>query len=946
MRDHVAGALLLSGVLLASWLFVSGMFSQRHITSTRATHTCFVDEGPDDMDRWTYNPFAVDQVVLVLIDALTPAVAVGGSGDRARASFTYLRDELFKGDGTDAGVPFSDALGFVSVADAPTTTSQRLKAITTGSIPAFIDAGSNFNSDAVEEDSIVGQLNGTASILGDDTWLRLFPRRDAWRHVNVFPSFDVRDLDTVDNGILATINDALAEGGGTTRGERAKLVVAHFLGVDHAGHSFHATHEALHAKVRQLNVALRNITNVLRARAAAEPEAYKRTLLVVMGDHGMTASGDHGGSAPAETDTFLFAQLFASPAASWRDGGDAARAAAAADVMLRHARRRVESCSVDDLCRIRSSYPFCSTGGDDAARPPVGWIHQIDLVPTLATMLDVPTPFSNAGRVIPEVLALAAKHSAELCQHIDAETCAARIEYALTEAMRCNVAQLDAMLDHVPGGRAFARGTAAPPPTTLSEHWAWAGEMAAFTRRAFAAMDEPALWTATAAALVVALHGLPLLAGEAEATVAWAVSPLRCGVALCVAGAAWGAARTGTATGLHATALAVTVALAAVFSRTGVILRSIGAVVSHPVRRSVLLLMVYRCGTSFSNSFIVDEEAIVLYLLGTALFVRWYTTAVAAYRSRSKDGQAQQQQQSSGFVLTVGLALAARVALYAGQRDRSFEEERMAPASPLRIAINWGLAAVDTEGETALDAVRAAVWGAFRFAVYESTIVHVVMASGVAVAIALRRLRIVHRRTALALSLLVLLSWALCLGVAEAALPRLALVIFACIYVTRVATGADSDARLRASAVVTEPTAMLLLDAATLHMAAWAWLYASGQQTMFTAIDWHAAFVGMPAYSMAAGAVLVFTNTAMPVFIVVAAVVARARWAGNPRTGARLLAMLTALQVLHLAVATVSLAQHRRHLMAYEIFMPYYVFVLGMTLAHGVAWAVLSVVLP
>lgn len=37
------------------------------------------------------------------------------------------------------------------IADPPTTTMQRLKALTTGTLPTFIDAGSNFASQAIDE---------------------------------------------------------------------------------------------------------------------------------------------------------------------------------------------------------------------------------------------------------------------------------------------------------------------------------------------------------------------------------------------------------------------------------------------------------------------------------------------------------------------------------------------------------------------------------------------------------------------------------------------------------------------------------------------------------------------------------------------------------------------------------------------------------------------------
>lgn len=44
------------------------------------------------------------------------------------------------------------------VADAPTTTLQRLKGITTGSLPTFIDIGSNFATAEINEDNFIDQV--------------------------------------------------------------------------------------------------------------------------------------------------------------------------------------------------------------------------------------------------------------------------------------------------------------------------------------------------------------------------------------------------------------------------------------------------------------------------------------------------------------------------------------------------------------------------------------------------------------------------------------------------------------------------------------------------------------------------------------------------------------------------------------------------------------------
>lgn len=50
------------------------------------------------------------------------------------------------------------------VADAPTTTLQRLKGITTGSLPTFIDVGSNFATSEINEDNFIDQVQSDHKI--------------------------------------------------------------------------------------------------------------------------------------------------------------------------------------------------------------------------------------------------------------------------------------------------------------------------------------------------------------------------------------------------------------------------------------------------------------------------------------------------------------------------------------------------------------------------------------------------------------------------------------------------------------------------------------------------------------------------------------------------------------------------------------------------------------
>jgi len=76
------------------------------------------------------------------------------------------------------------ALPFTAHATAPTITMPRLKAITTGSIPSFLDMILNFaesdtTSSLAYQDTWLAQMkakrDGKLIMYGDDTWLKLFP---------------------------------------------------------------------------------------------------------------------------------------------------------------------------------------------------------------------------------------------------------------------------------------------------------------------------------------------------------------------------------------------------------------------------------------------------------------------------------------------------------------------------------------------------------------------------------------------------------------------------------------------------------------------------------------------------------------------------------------------------------------------------------------------------
>lgn len=220
-------------------------------------------------------------------------------------------------------------------ADPPTTTLQRLKGLTTGSLPTFIDVGSNFATGEINEDNVIDQLvsaGRTAVFMGDSTWTDLYPRRFARSHP--MPSFNIYDLDTVDRNVerLLPVEQAHTDW---------DLLVAHTLGVDHCGHKHGPYHPEMARKLSETDRLIRDIVGRMD----------NATTLLVVGDHGMTRTGDHGGDSPDETNALLFAY---SPAAAF------------------HTDDTVTDASV---------------------------MQQIDLVPTMAAILGLPIPYSSLGQI-------------------------------------------------------------------------------------------------------------------------------------------------------------------------------------------------------------------------------------------------------------------------------------------------------------------------------------------------------------------------------------------------------------------------------------------------------------------------------------------------------------------------------------------------------------------
>lgn len=158
--------LIVSSVIL----FTGGFLLTRKVQKTNAScyalkdtceigdETCFLNENTNSITDYIgvsnvcLPPRA--KVVLLIVDAL-------------RYDFTEFNETIENPRPFQNKLPIIDKLNkqypnktrlYKFIADPPTTTMQRLKGITTGSLPTFIDAGSNFATAEINEDNIIDQV--------------------------------------------------------------------------------------------------------------------------------------------------------------------------------------------------------------------------------------------------------------------------------------------------------------------------------------------------------------------------------------------------------------------------------------------------------------------------------------------------------------------------------------------------------------------------------------------------------------------------------------------------------------------------------------------------------------------------------------------------------------------------------------------------------------------
>lgn len=332
-------------------LFCTGFFPKKNVITGLTDFTYNIDLQKNSVP--TFN-----KLIFVVIDALRSDFLF----DEHNSQFHFVHEKLNSGE----------AWGFTAYSSPPTVTLPRLKGITTGSTPIFLDAilnvaEDNDSSGISDNDSWLIQLskrgNHKMRFFGDDTWLKLFAPADeifdVWEGTN---SFFVSDFEEVDHNVTRHIQTQLNEI------DQWDTLILHYLGLDHIGHKGGAYSKFMPAKHNEMDNILKHLYDNID----------ESTLIVVAGDHGMNDLGNHGGSSVGETHAGL---AFLSP----------------------KLKTFSETKSQD---RKKAPYKAQLDSNNEPTFEYLKQVRQEDIVPTIATLFNVPIPKNSVGVFIREFLPL------------------------------------------------------------------------------------------------------------------------------------------------------------------------------------------------------------------------------------------------------------------------------------------------------------------------------------------------------------------------------------------------------------------------------------------------------------------------------------------------------------------------------------------------------------
>ncbi|XP_053685161.1 GPI ethanolamine phosphate transferase 2 [Sabethes cyaneus] len=265
---------------LSMLLFSYGFFPLSYTSTNKSS----LFELPNSLDNTRLNTGSYkskySRIILMVVDAM-------------RSDFVVEEKMPFLSRSIASGV----ACQYRLQVHPPTVTMPRIKAITSGSIPSFLDVIFNLGSSKSNLDTFLYQMvqqHQRIVFYGDDTWTNMFPETFYRQGENVDSLF-VNDFYNGDKNITKSMRSELYN-------NDWELMILHYLGLDHIGHVEGPYSEKVPPKLKEMDNVVVEIVESMKIRDKTNTTP---SLLLITADHGMRDSGGHGGSTIPETNVPL-----------------------------------------------------------------------------------------------------------------------------------------------------------------------------------------------------------------------------------------------------------------------------------------------------------------------------------------------------------------------------------------------------------------------------------------------------------------------------------------------------------------------------------------------------------------------------------------------------------------------------------------------------------------
>lgn len=247
---------------------------------------------------------------------------------------------------------------------APTMTNSRVEALGTGSQPPYLTIATSFSAAQAHDDNLLGQLKKAdykVHLIGDSLWSSVFPK-ELYDHIDSSSAYSQASLDRHINERAET---KLTE-------DDWDVLITHANELDHISHKYtFNSKQAVHELQQNDRLIDRNIKIM-----------HEEALLLAFGDHGSTiAEGSHGGGTKEEIESGFF---------GYTKKGFTFKNFQHPEKLPQKTRELIEN--------LKRSKPGLF---DFLVRDA---FYQVDIVPTTASMFNIPIPFKNLGTIIPELL--------------------------------------------------------------------------------------------------------------------------------------------------------------------------------------------------------------------------------------------------------------------------------------------------------------------------------------------------------------------------------------------------------------------------------------------------------------------------------------------------------------------------------------------------------------